>query len=73
MVKVVVKAMEEARAQADAIGITCDQFQVSQIAAGVDPQRGRDKNREGKLTRSRTKESFARDWYDRLLSEYRFG
>ena len=32
-----------------------------------------DWSRGGGLTRSRTKESFAKDWSDRLLSEYRFG
>lgn len=73
MVKVVVKGMEVAGVLCDAVRMFCDQFCLPEMPP-VGPQRGRGSNRKTRrLTTSRTKESFARDWNDRLLSEYRFG
>lgn len=73
MVNVAVKEMEGVTALTDAIK-KCFTISPRNPAAGPPAENRKDKRgRGGGLTRSRTKDSFARDWKDRLLSEYRFG
>ena len=75
MVKVVVVVEREGvTALTDAVKLFHDQYWVTHNRKCCPPKaRTPAGTEEGGLTRSRTKDSFARDWDDRLLSEYRFG
>jgi len=74
IVKVMVVEMEGVTALTDAVKIFHDQFWVTHYRKSCPPKtRTSAETGKGGLTRSRTRDSFARDWNDRLLSEYRFG
>jgi len=71
MVKVVVvEEMEGVTALTDAVKMFYDQSWVTEYRKCCAPKTRRSAGTEkGGLTRSRTRDSFARDWNDRLLSE----
>ena len=72
-----VRVMEGVAELPVAIKLLHDQFldnlRPEPPSAGHRNEAGATEAGNEQLTRSRTKESFARDWNDRLLSEYRLG